>query len=47
MSLLVLVSSVHREHALEALRQCVDLIKEKLPVWKKEIYTDGSTRWIG
>jgi molybdopterin synthase catalytic subunit len=45
-SLLVMVSSGHRKQAFAALEQCVELIKEKLPVWKKELFTDGSGRWI-
>jgi len=45
-SLLVGVSSGHRKQSFAALEKCVDLIKEKLPVWKKELFTDGSSRWI-
>jgi molybdopterin synthase catalytic subunit len=44
-SLLVLVSSGHRKHAFAALEECVELIKEKLPVWKKENFSDGSHNW--
>ncbi len=45
-SLLVMVSSGHRKQSFAALEKCVELIKEKLPVWKKEFFTDGSSRWI-
>jgi molybdopterin synthase catalytic subunit len=45
-SLLVMVSSGHRKEAFQALEACVELIKEKLPVWKKEHFSDGSSRWI-
>jgi molybdopterin synthase catalytic subunit len=45
-SLLVAVTSGHRKHCFGALEKCVELIKEKLPVWKKELFTDGSSRWI-
>lgn len=44
-SLLVLVSAGHREQAFVACRQAVELIKERLPVWKKEIFEDDSHRW--
>jgi molybdopterin synthase catalytic subunit len=44
-SLLVLVSAGHRRHAVEACSKTVELIKEKLPVWKKEIYEDDSHTW--
>jgi molybdopterin synthase catalytic subunit len=42
LSLFVLVSSGHRHQAFEACRKTVELIKEKLPVWKKEIFEDNS-----
>jgi molybdopterin synthase catalytic subunit len=44
-SMFVLVSAGHREHASEACRKTVELIKERLPVWKKEIFEDDSHRW--
>jgi len=45
-SLLVIVTSGHRRQSFTALEKCVELIKEKLPVWKKEFFTDGTSRWI-
>jgi molybdopterin synthase catalytic subunit len=45
LSLLVLVTAVHRHQAIEANRKTVELIKERLPVWKKEIFDDGSHDW--
>lgn len=44
-SLLVTVSAGHRLHAMQACSKAVELIKEKLPVWKKEIYEDNSHTW--
>jgi molybdopterin synthase catalytic subunit len=44
-SLLVLVSAGHRHQAMQACNKTVELIKEKLPVWKKEIFDDGSQKW--
>ena len=44
-SLLVLVSAGHRHQAMEACNKAVELIKERLPVWKKEIFEDDSHRW--
>jgi molybdopterin synthase catalytic subunit len=45
-SLAVMVSSGHRKQSFTALEKCVELIKEKLPVWKKELFDDGTSRWI-
>lgn len=44
-SLFVLVSAGHRHHAIAACSKAVELIKEKLPVWKKEIYDDSTHEW--
>jgi molybdopterin synthase catalytic subunit len=44
-SLLVLVSAGHRLHAMKACSKAVELIKENLPVWKKEIYDDDTHMW--
>jgi molybdopterin synthase catalytic subunit len=44
-SLMVIVSAGHRDHATRACSQAVELIKERLPVWKKEIFEDDSHRW--
>jgi molybdopterin synthase catalytic subunit len=44
-SLLVSVSAGHRRQSMEACSKTVELIKERLPVWKKEIYVDDSHTW--
>jgi molybdopterin synthase catalytic subunit len=45
LSLFVLVSAGHRAQAMQACSKTVELIKEKLPVWKKEIFEDESHQW--
>ena len=44
-SLLVAVSSGHRKEAFEACHYAVDRIKQIVPVWKKEVWSDGSA-WV-
>jgi molybdopterin synthase catalytic subunit len=44
-SLFVLASAVHRRQAIDACSKTVELIKEKFPVWKKEIFDDDSHIW--
>jgi molybdopterin synthase catalytic subunit len=44
-SLLVAVSSGHRKEAFEACHYAVDRIKQIVPIWKKEVWADGS-EWI-
>jgi molybdopterin synthase catalytic subunit len=45
-SVFVLISSVHREDCFDSLKYIVNEIKTKVPIWKKEIYNDGSYKWI-
>ncbi len=44
-SVLIAVSSAHREPAFEACRYAIDRLKESVPIWKKEVWTDGEA-WI-
>jgi molybdopterin synthase catalytic subunit len=44
-SLVVAVASPHRKEAFYACHQAVDLLKEKVPIWKKEFFEDGY-RWV-
>ncbi len=45
-SVVVAVASPHRDNAFRAARFLIDRLKERLPVWKKEVYADGQ-HWIG
>jgi molybdopterin synthase catalytic subunit len=44
-SLVVAVASPHRKEAFLACHKIVDRVKEVVPIWKKEIFEDGS-RWV-
>jgi molybdopterin synthase catalytic subunit len=45
-ALVVAVGSAHRGDAFVATAALVDLIKEKLPVWKHQYFADGSDEWV-
>ena len=45
-SVVVAVSAPHRADALAACRDAIDALKERVPVWKKELY-EGGEEWIG
>lgn len=45
-SVAIAVSSPHREEAYRASRRIIEEIKRRLPVWKKEFYTDGDAGWV-
>ncbi|MDZ4241762.1 MAG: ThiF family adenylyltransferase [Candidatus Omnitrophota bacterium] len=40
------VSASHRDDAFKACRYIIDEVKTRLPIWKKEFYTDGDSGWI-
>jgi len=44
-SILIAVSSPHRAESFQAAKYIIDEIKKKVPIWKKEFYSDGS-QWI-
>lgn len=44
-SLFVMITAGHRDHATRACRHALEMIKENFPVWKKEIFDDGSHKW--
>ena len=41
------VSADHRREAFVACAELVDEVKRQLPVWKHQIFTDGSDEWVG
>ena len=40
------VSAPHRDEAFKACRYIIDEIKVRLPIWKKEHYTNGDSGWV-
>ena len=45
-SVAVAVSCPHRHQAFDAGRFLIDQLKEIVPIWKKENWSDGSTEWV-
>ena len=45
-SVVIAVSAPHRHDALAACREAIDTLKERVPLWKKEVY-EGGEEWIG
>jgi MoaE-MoaD fusion protein len=45
-SVMIAVSAPHRQDALAACRDAIDTLKERVPLWKKEVY-EGGEEWIG
>ena len=40
------VSAGHRAAAFDACRYIIEDVKHRLPIWKKETYTDGDSGWL-
>jgi molybdopterin synthase catalytic subunit len=41
------VSAAHRREAFDACSDLVDEVKRRLPVWKRQVFVDGSDEWVG
>lgn len=40
------VSTAHRAAAFSACARLVDEVKARLPVWKRQVFTDGTEEWV-
>ena len=45
-SVVVAVSCPHRNEAFEACRWLIDALKQVVPIWKREIWADGTEEWV-
>lgn len=45
-AIVAVVSAVHRAGAFEACRLLVDETKARLPVWKHQVFADGTDEWV-
>lgn len=45
MAVLIGVATAHRAEAFDACRYIIDTIKQTVPIWKKEVFTDGEA-WV-
>ena len=44
-SVIIVVAAPHRAEAFEACRYIIDTLKTTVPIWKKEVATDGE-EWV-
>ncbi|GFG54108.1 molybdenum cofactor biosynthesis protein MoaE [Mycolicibacterium agri] len=45
-ALVAAVAADHRRAAFDTCARLVDLVKERLPVWKHQFFADGSDEWV-
>ncbi|GAA1000167.1 molybdopterin synthase catalytic subunit [Subtercola frigoramans] len=41
------VSAAHRSEAFAACSELVDAVKDRVPIWKEQWFTDGTFEWVG
>lgn len=47
LAVVVAAGAVHRAAALAACRDLIDTLKQQVPIWKAQQFTDGDTEWVG
>ena len=45
-AVIVATSSAHRAESYQASAWIMDEIKQRVPIWKREKYRDGSESWV-
>ncbi len=46
-ALVCAVAAAHRGQAFMLCSELVDRIKEQVPIWKEQFFTDGTVEWVG
>jgi molybdopterin synthase catalytic subunit len=41
------VGCAHRGQAFDACRALIDELKQRLPIWKHQLFADGGEEWVG
>ncbi|GAA1936190.1 molybdenum cofactor biosynthesis protein MoaE [Nocardioides marmoribigeumensis] len=47
LAVVVAVSAGHRGEAFDASRALIDDLKAQVPIWKHQVFTDGTEEWVG
>lgn len=42
----VVTASAHRDEAFVACRHVIEELKRRVPIWKREVYADGTIGWV-
>ena len=46
-AVVVATAAAHRGEAFEASRALIDELKATVPIWKHQLFTDGTDEWVG
>lgn len=47
LAVVVGTAAAHRGTAFEASRDLIDTLKAEVPIWKHQVFADGSDEWVG
>jgi molybdopterin synthase catalytic subunit len=47
LALVAAVAAPHRAEAFAACAELVEIIKARVPIWKRQHFTDGASEWVG
>ena len=45
-SVMIAVAAGHRAESFAACRRLIDTLKKDVPIWKKDVFADGYSRWV-
>jgi molybdopterin synthase catalytic subunit len=45
-ALVAVVSTAHRAPAFDVCARLVDEVKRRLPIWKRQVFADGTDEWV-
>nr|WP_187361712.1 molybdenum cofactor biosynthesis protein MoaE [Phytoactinopolyspora mesophila] len=47
LAVVVAASAAHRDQAFTACRKLIDDLKREVPIWKHQMFGDGTSEWVG
>ena len=47
LAVIVATATAHRGTSFEASRALIDTLKDEVPIWKHQVFEDGSDEWVG
>jgi len=45
-SIAIAAAHAHRGPAMDAMREVIEAVKARVPIWKREHYADGAREWV-
>ncbi len=45
--MIVAAAAAHRGEAFDGSRDLIDDLKDSVPIWKHQLFADGTEEWVG